>query len=192
MKKQILVDVDGVLLAWREAFDQYMAKKGVIPIVDKQQSFDLSTFYGLDRDSIYKEVNEFNSGHWRFGTLRAYPDAIESIKHLHNDLNYRFVAITSCSSSPVSVALRKANLFNHYGDVFDEIHCLDVGVPKQSYLSKYEPTYWIEDNINGCLAGLDFGHNCILVTRDHNENEHDDRWTRCNDWYEITNIIKSN
>lgn len=185
-----LVDVDGVLLKWVPAFDKYMSKKGIYPITEKQQDFDLSTYYALPKNIIYDEVNKFNNGHWRFGTLDPYPDAVNGVKYIHDTLGFKFVAITSSSTKSQSIALRRANLFNVFGDVFYDVHCVDVEGDKTEYLALYKPTYWVEDKPKNCLIGLEYGHDCILMNRNHNKKDVDSRWTRCYNWREIIRYIE--
>lgn len=193
MKKSniILTDVDGVLLDWFSAFRRYMKtlglKEGKMVHTDHDKMYK---FFGLkDNDEMFEYVEVFNSGHWEFGTLPALDLAVDGVNALHS-VGYRFVAITSCSTAPQAVALRKANLYNIFGDVFDEVHCVDVGESKRTHLADYEPTFWIEDKASAAEDGLDYGHNSILIAQTWNAGiTVDNRIKRCYDWREIENYI---
>jgi 5'(3')-deoxyribonucleotidase len=188
MKKDkiILTDCDGVLLSWLSAFNRFMVHQGFNPIELSQ--FTTPSHYGISEEQINDYVTTFNSGHWEFGTLPPYRDAQNGVKQLF-EMGYRFVVITSCSSHPQTIALRRANLFNHFGDVFEHVHCIDVGESKRSHLADYEPSIWIEDTPRHAEDGLIYGHNCILMTEQWNKNYNNDRIKRVHNWDEIVNHI---
>ncbi len=192
--KTILLDVDSVLLLWREGFIKYMEHQGCeyIDGVDDEEHYDLvKHFDNVTIDEILNHIKRFNDGHWEFGTLNPVEGSQESLNEL-TDMGYGFVAISSCSTNPTAIALRKANLYNVYGDVFDAVHCVDVNESKDTHLADYESTYWIEDNFKNCVDGLKYGHKCLLLSYTWNEKDNHSDITRCNDWNEITNFIKNN
>jgi len=107
-----------------------------------------------------------------------------------SEMGYRFIAITSCSSNPMSKVLRQANLYNIFGDIFDDVHCIPIYESKKLYLAEYKPTFWIEDNFKNCVDGLEYGHGCILLSQIWNENYQNIRIRRCDKWPEIVDFIK--
>ena len=180
-RKILLIDVDGVCLDWREGFMRFMLNRGHPIRSGFETEYLLGSFYDLNDEEFYNQVNIFNSGRWEFGTLKAEPGALSGINAL-SELGYRFIAISACSSSKQSFVLRRANLYNIFGDVFDEVHCLDLKDRKKSHLAYHEPTFWIEDKMSACLEGVDAGHKCILIDQTWNKDQHDDRVERCQDW----------
>ncbi len=188
--KIILTDIDGCFLSWIEAFTRYMISQGYTPANKVHtQHDDLGTFFGFDNSEIPEIVNTFNSGHWEFGTLPPIDGAIEGSKKLL-DSGYRFIGITSCSTHPQTIALRKANLYNVFGDIFDAVHCVDVGESKATHLADHDPSFWIEDKATAANLGLVYGHKCILIDQTWNSNEFlDNRAIRCYGWEEIVNHI---
>lgn len=192
MSKIILLDIDCVLLIWRDGFYKYMEHAGVKFIKDAgdELHYDMTKHFDLTSDEVYEHIGRFNDGHWTFGVIDPIEGSQNAIKEL-TAMGYRFVAISCCSTTTQSVALRKANLYNLFGDVFDAVHCIGIRDSKNNLLSKHEPTFWIEDNFKNCVDGLKFGHDCILLTHPWNENEQHDDISRCDSWAEIVKYIKN-
>ena len=184
----ILCDVDGVLLHWLPAFHRYMNNQGLYS--DNPEGYTVGANFGMTDDELVEYITIFNGGHWEFGTLTPYADAQYGIQEL-TKLGYRFVAITSCSTNTQAIALRRANLYIHFGDVFDAVHCIDVGNSKKTHLAEHEPTFWIEDHAKNAADGLEYGHDCILMAQNWNENVSDPRVKRCLNWAEIVEYIET-
>jgi len=189
-RKIILVDVDGVCLDWREGFMRFMTNLGYSAHPEFETEYLLGSYFGLTDGEFYRQVEIFNSGRWEFGTLKAEPGAVSSINALA-ELGYRFIAISACSSQKQAFVLRRANLYNIFGEVFDEVHCLDIKDGKKSHLAYHEPTFWIEDKMSTCLEGVDAGHKCILINQVWNEDQHDDRVERCQDWDAVVAYVNT-
>ena len=188
IKKIILTDCDGVLLNWLDTFIEYMKDEGFTVHTKEPSQYDLGNFFKIPLPEIYKRIQLFNDGHWRFGTLQSYDDVQESISVLAS-LGYSFVAVTSCSDLDQVADLRKANLYNVFGDVFEEVHCIGIHNNKRAVLENYEPTFWIEDRFSHALEGAKAGHKAILLDQPWNINENDPRVTRCLSWAEIVEYI---
>lgn len=190
MKKHnrtILVDIDGVCLSWIPAFNRFMINQGFPSVCEK--TFITGKTYGITDKELGNYVNKFHGGHWEFGTLPIHADAKEGIDELVR-LGFRFVGITTCSTHPQAIALRRANLYNHFGDVFDEVHCLELSDSKRTYLEKYEPTIWIEDQTKNALLGLDYGHDCVVMQHSWNQDIDHDGLTLCENWLAVVEYIK--
>jgi len=189
----ILVDIDGCCLDWLGAFIVYMKHQGHEwdYSLGEPQQYNLAPHFHLDNSVIETNIVKFNTGHWEFGTLKPIKGATAGINKLV-DWGYKLVAITSCSTNPLTVALRKANLYNYFGDVFDAVHCVDMMESKRTHLADYEPTYWIEDHVNNCADGLKYGHTCLLLKQLWNETASHPDLVRCDDWSEIVKFIGYN
>lgn len=191
MKKQILVDVDGCILDWLSTFVEYMQDEGYSTHSDEPDQYDLESFFNIPRDEVLDRIQQFNDGHWRFGTLKPYEDAIEAMSLL-SKLGYSFVAVTSCSAEPEVANLRKANLYNVYGDIFKTVHCIGLHANKTELLRQYSPTFWIEDRTPHAIEGAKAGHKAILIDRPWNQGEGDNTIQRCMNWAEIVEYIFKN
>lgn len=186
--KIILCDVDGVLLNWMERFTTYMIDEGYSIHQDEHNQYELGKVFNISDEEALKRISTFNDGDWRFGTLQAFDGAEEAMSIL-STLGYSFVAITSCSERSEVVGLRKANLYNVFGDIFKEVHCIGVNQNKMPILKKYEPTFWIEDRFRHVVEGVEAGHIGILIDRQWNQDEHHPLVMRCHSWAEIVQYI---
>jgi len=187
-RKQILVDVDGVLLWWAHGFMQFMKNAYSLDLDIENHVFDIHKWIGWEKEVTRGIIDEFNERSWEFGCLPPLLDAQYYVKRL-TDEGYRFVAITSCSSNPQTIALRRANLFHHFGDVFDAVHCVPLFESKEPQLGDYRPTFWIEDTPKNAEAGLKFGHHPLLIDRVASQGYSHPNVRRVQNWEEIYQII---
>lgn len=172
--KVIVTDVDGVLLNWEYAFNEWMEFKGYTPVQDYKHHYDIKHQYQLEsKNKGHKLIREFNTSA-AIGFLPPLRDAQYYVKMLAEKHQYRFVALTSLSLDPYAVKLRERNLTKMFGDIFDQVICLDTGADKTQALielyQKYGKTYWLEDKPENVDAGIDAGFQGILVKHEHNLN----------------------
>lgn len=186
-KKVILLDVDDVLLNWLEAFERYMIHQGYSK-PDGYHTWDLEEAFETSKEEAQRHIKIFNNGHWEFGTLGPIPGSQEGVDSFKK-AGYDLVAITSCSTNPQTIALRKANLYWCFGDVFKAVHCVNLGESKDTHLADYEPTWWIEDKMTNAVAGLKYGHKSVLLSRQHNLNNNHEDVIRVENWNEITSLV---
>jgi len=191
--KTILIDCDDVLLQWSEGFRLFFEHRHQTTLDPRGNAdWDLKEWLGLDVYDVSREINEFNLYSWEFGCLPPIAGAIEAIKKLNDLHKFEFVVISSCSTNLQTIALRRTNLFHIFGDVFKEVHCVELGESKSTLLADYFPTFWIEDNVKNALLGLEYGHTPIVIENLRNvrfKNETKDRVTWCKDWEEIESTI---
>ena len=193
MRKQILIDCDGVLLEWSNTFIEYMKTEENSAYLGGLIRYNIENFFDMPKDAVIDKIIKFNDGHWRFGTLTPYKDATKAISILA-ELGYSFVVITSCSTESKVVNLRRANLYNIYGDVFEKIHCIGLYKSKIEMLQQYEPTFWIEDTLSHAIDGANIGHKAILLNHEWNQDniENSDAVHRCMNWAEIVEYVLAN
>lgn len=89
--------------------------------------------------------------------------------------------------------MREENLKEVFGDVFEQIECLDTGADKDEALSKIpEGTIWIEDKPANAELGSRMGLVALLLDLPHNQvyNEDNSLVQRIKNWTEIYNVIK--
>lgn len=186
---KILCDVDGVCLAWEEAFHQWMRDKGHDRLGANSYEAHIS-YPQLSRHEAETHVRTFNNSA-RIVALDTFRDADQGIARLF-DHGYKFTAITSLSLDPYAKQLRHINLDNNFGwDAFDDLICLDTGASKKAALEPYRDTglYWIEDNPDNCDAGLEVGLKPIIIDHPYNQYYDNPDVIRVNTWAEICDII---
>ena len=188
-EKVILTDCDGVLLAWEDAFHQWMIGKGFA--IKEEAIYDISKTFGIPKTLGKKLVKEFNESAW-MGFLPAFKDARSGVAKLVEH-GWQFKVITSLSLDPKAQMLRISNLKNIFGkNVFIEVICLDTGADKDEAIAKFKDSglWWIEDKPENAEVGLKYGLKPIIIEHEHNKEHEEDGIEYAYDWEEIITIIE--
>ena len=189
MNKIIAIDCDGVLLNWEQSFDDWMAFQGFPK--HASDHYDVSMNYHMNKGQCEVLVKIFNESAW-MKFLKPIEGAVENVKKLA-DLGYKFHVITSQTLDKKANQLREENLKEVFGDVFEQIECLDTGADKDEALPKIpEGTIWIEDKPANAELGSRMGLVALLLDLPHNQvyNEDNSLVQRIKNWTEIYNVIK--
>tara|TARA_Y200000002_G_C22667563_1_gene658620 strand:- start:705 stop:1301 length:597 start_codon:yes stop_codon:yes gene_type:complete len=190
MSKIIGVDVDGVLLKWEEAFDNFMAGQGLTK--KDQGHFDLRKHYPeVPADALNTYISVFNeSAYMRY--LEPMDGAVEYVKKLADE-GYRFSVITSQTLDKVANRAREDNLKEVFGDVFEDFTFLETGQGKYFALQKFDiGTIWIDDKPDNVESGKVLGLVPIILDLPHNRSYNNKQMNiqRANSWKDIYDIIK--
>lgn len=185
--KLILCDVDECILHWAEGFTKFLKEHHDIIPNRIRDSHQIYKWLEINPDDANKLVVEFNSSD-KFAMLKPVDLSQDVLGKLAEE-GYRFVAITSCSSDGVIEKMRRENLFYYFGNIFEEVHCLDFDDDKGRILSMYPKSFWIEDSIDGAERGADIGHVTFLIDQEHNSGLKDPRIIRVKNWTDIYNLI---
>jgi beta-phosphoglucomutase-like phosphatase (HAD superfamily) len=193
LDKLILTDCDGVCLDWEYAFTIWMQEHGFVEVEGSKLSYDMSIRYNIPKEQVRKLIKIFNESA-AIGFLPAQRDAMFYIKRLHEELGFRFHAITSLSLDPNAQKLREMNLHKLFGPTaFERIVCLDTGAHKDEALEEYEGTgcWWIEDKPENAEAGYHAGLKCLLIEHGHNMHYYHEGIQIVKNWKEIYELISS-
>ena len=189
--KIILTDCDGVVLDWEEGFSVWMEHHGHNTVEGYQYMYNIGDRYGVSKEQGSQMVKVFNESA-AIGFLPPLRDAQYFVKKLHEQHQYKFIAITSLSLDPYAKELRERNLNKLFGDAFIDVVCLDTGADKdeilKEYGAKYPGNYWIEDKPENLNAGIDVGLNGILIEHGHNM-DYTGNANIVKNWNEIYNLI---
>ena len=164
----ILTDCDGVLCDWMYSFNAFMEMQG---FKEKQTSYNVNEFYGIDKQVGKAKVKEFNDSA-AIAFLPPLRDAVYYMKRLNMLHGYKFHVITSLSSNKYAQRLRRQNLELLFGkELFDEIIFLPCGADKDNVLKRYEGTgcFWIEDKVENAMVGDQLGLHSVLVEHSFNK-----------------------
>lgn len=194
MDKIILTDADGVLLDWNTRFDEYMKALGYDRVPDTDDTYSLKDRFALSSQYEAKQIaGEYNRSEI-LRTLDPYKDAQKYVKLLA-DHGFRFICVTSVGDSEECKINRTENLLNVFGNIFDDVICLPVGLSKQDTLERHwggSGYFWIEDHFKNAEAGHEVGLRPLLVDTDYNAHYQTDLFPRVDGeepWKEITAII---
>ena len=190
MSKIIGVDVDGVLLKWEEAFDNFMAGQGLTK--KDQGHFDLRKHYPeVPAEALNTYISVFNeSAYMRY--LEPMDGAVEYVTKLADE-GYKFSVITSQTLNKVANRAREDNLKEVFGDVFEDFTFLETGQGKYFALQKFDMgTIWIDDKPDNVESGKVLGLAPILLDLPHNRSYNNRQMDiqRANSWKDIYDIIK--
>ena len=190
MSKIIGVDVDGVLLKWEEAFDDFMAGQGLTK--KDQGHFDLRKHYPeVPAEALNTYISVFNeSAYMRY--LEPMDGAVEYVTKLADE-GYKFSVITSQTLNKVANRAREDNLKEIFGDVFEDFTFLETGQGKYFALQKFDMgTIWIDDKPDNVESGKVLGLVPILLDLPHNRSYNNKQMNiqRANSWKDIYDIIK--
>lgn len=192
MKKIILTDCDGVLCDWNAGFNKFMEKKGMPQLPDTDDKYLLSLRHGISSAYATELVTEFNEGPW-IEHLEPFADAVEYVKRLV-EKGFRFIVVTSISDTPQAKEFRTINLTAIFGDVFDEINCIEMGASKAHILKNWQDTgyFWIEDHMRQAEAGYEAGLRTVLISHPYNSHYKTDLFPTVSyesPWEEIYNMV---
>lgn len=175
--KLILVDVDGVLLDWKNGFLQFMAIEGIVE-KDNSKYHVWEWMETKDKKEIDEEkgrfmIEYFNRSAWmRF--LDPLRDVVDIVKALKAK-GYEFKAITSMHTDKPAQELRKMNIAEIFGEgTISDITFLPTGADKTEALSKYEGSgaWWIEDKVENAKIGKDLGLTPIIIEHEYNKDQY--------------------
>jgi hypothetical protein len=186
----ILTDVDDTILMFSEAFQRWAGQQGYERVRCIHEAGTVEDSLGVSFDDAYPIVIEFLNSP-AFGLIEPEPCAAEVLPELYRE-GYRFVAITACEPSPLTIALRHTNLREAFGFDFEAVHVsgFKTGNGKGPFLEQYRPTLWCEDNWKHAVLGADLGHNSVVFNRALNAGKEDGRITRVGNWHDIRNLLK--
>lgn len=183
--KVIIADVDQVLLDFTSRMRDFVYEKHGHVVKGQSLEWDLRAW--LQVDDVPELLREFFSSYY-FGTLDPMPGAKICLDRFRN-MGYKIVCLTSCGTSDVTQALRLANLFNHFGDIFHEVHFVEMDESKFADLSmlndRYDVQMFIDDKPENIDAAVEAGiSRPVLMKAPHNREERDS-YDSVYGWYEV-------
>lgn len=176
MKKPlILTDIDDCCLSWITGFRLYASRVLGYEVKGEPDHWNMQAWLGMEgtpdaAKKVADLVHDFNHGAWEFGCLPDICDSVENLRQLHFR-GFDIIGITCCSDQAITEALRRANLFHVYGNIFRDVVCLPLGTPKTAALSVYSQENvrcWVEDKPSAALEGYELGYKSFLMKCGHN------------------------
>lgn len=189
MTEQVILDVDGTLLNWRDTYVEWLRSfnlycpeteeidaseynlKNYISVPDgKTRIFPVNPEFSNSLSEIFNQT-------YLLGKLPPMPGAVGVIRRLHSE-GYRLKVVSSYTTQYEAMRTREKNLITVFGDVFQEITSLPLHSSKKEYLSKQDKnSYFIEDSIDNIKDAIEVGFDqrkCFLVEAPYNV----DRWRK--------------
>lgn len=185
--RTILSDVDGVLLHWINGFTNFLHQHHNIIPTRIHENHAIHEWLEVHPDKANELIMEFNSS-YHFSMLEPLSSAHSVVPKLYNE-GYSIIAITSCSSESTIAALRKKNLQKYFGNIFENVYCLDIHDDKKGILEQYKNAFWIEDTMKWAVTGAELGHKTFLIDHSYNRFSDDPRVSRVKNWHIIYDMI---
>lgn len=196
MKKEkiILTDCDGVLVDWDTAFGRFMSERGHPRIPETDTEYNINLRHNITTHRAMSYIKEFNESE-DIAHLSPFADSVQHVRLLF-DLGFKFIVITSISSHPNAKIYRTNNLIDLFGNVFEDIHCIEQGASKANILMNWADTgyFWIEDHMRQAEAGYEAGLKTILINHPYNFHYKTDLFPTVSydtPWNEIYNMVRN-
>lgn len=153
--KTIALDVDGVLLDFTKACDEYVKKNLGIDPIKKLDGFNLNitsmqTRYGLSSDEeVLILLNKMvaDGFYKNIPAFEGVKEAVDKIK----SLGYKIVVITAIHDGAKDDRLE--NLEKFLNLIPDEIYCVGMGKSKSQIIKEVHPDIFIDDRIKYLKGG---------------------------------------
>ena len=187
----VILDTDGVLLGYRDAFNQWLVEKGFVKNLNSwpENQYYVDDYLTVDKRHAKSLITAFNESH-HVAKLPSISRAQSAIRRLR-ERGYILRVVTSFSDHYESMKLRETNLTNVFGlDAFQSITSLPLGQPKTKYLAQYasDDTYYVDDLPRHITEALEAGlpaDNVMLMSQPYNFNSDYINYT----WQEVISKI---
>lgn len=174
----VILDVDGTLLMWRDVFVSWLQKHNFEVNNISPADYGLSNikFEGkLISKNFRNELSLLFNESYYLKKLPPLDGAMSAIKTLR-DMGCRLTVISSYTDNFEAMKAREENLINVFGDVFENIVSLPLHASKREWLDQQDKeSIFVEDSISHIIDALSVGfdvHNCFLIPHAHNY----DKW----------------
>lgn len=177
MKKELVIfDCDDILLDYIGGFGKFVKEHYGIEPVGKPSEYDLAGWINAEPIQIREMMKHFNERSYEFGLLKPVDQyVVEMVQKLV--LKYKnkveFMIVTKCGSMGYGGVLRKVNVINTFGDIFDDIIILEHYESKKGTFNRLKRNYNIITVVDDYIGNIDVAKelkiNTLVLKRDHNE-----------------------
>lgn len=197
LKPLLLTDCDGVLLRWSVNIPAFLTSMGIcIEHLkgylhgNQMVPFDV-LFPANSKEESMALMMQYNESEFMSQLPIMEPDSEHSLRRLHQ--HFDIAVITNISDKPNAAALRKKNLISVYGDIFDEIICLNPHSDKTEAIRQFvgmrEVVLWVDDNIDHVKEGQRVGVPSVQFTYDMQCGRNFGGVRELNSWSHIENDL---
>lgn len=194
LRKAIVVDADDTILDFgsrvREFYNHHHGKQ----VIGKSLTWGLCDWLDIEEGKD-REVLEAFMGSWQCGALDPLPGTTRVLPKLLQQ-GYDIFVVTACGQDPQVHALRKANLYHVFGDIFEQIMFVDFEGSKVDCLDKISETHdihaFVDDKYQNIKEAQDAGYYeaCVMIKQPHNRQYREEDVLCAHDWYEISTMLQ--
>jgi FMN phosphatase YigB (HAD superfamily) len=195
-QKAVILDCDEILLNHLGGFKKYVEKYYDIKTVGEPKQYNLQDWLQCDGEQVMDLLKNFNFYSYEFGLLEPMDefttDRMTFLEMFHPDV--AFIVVTKSGTFGHGEVLRKVNLHNVFGDIFDDIIILENYQTKRGTYAKLATQYDIVTVVDDHLANIDvaqeLGLDTVVLQCTHNVTEKDNpKYNFVTDWNQMAEYI---
>ncbi|AQW88856.1 hypothetical protein pEaSNUABM50_00327 [Erwinia phage pEa_SNUABM_50] len=195
-KKAVIFDCDEILLNHLGGFKKYVQKYYDIETIGEPMQYNLQDWLRCDGEQVMDLLKNFNFYSYEFGLLEPMDEfTVQRMKELReNHPDVEFIVVTKSGTFGHGEVLRKVNLHNVFGDMFDDIIILENYASKRGTYNKLMKQYNVITVVDDHLANIDvakqLGLDAVVLECSHNVTEKDNPfYNYVQNWNEMYNYI---
>jgi len=195
-QKAVIIDCDEILLNHLGGFKKYVEKYHDIQTVGEPEQYNLQEWLQCDGEQVMDLLKNFNFYSYEFGLLEPMDqyvvDRMQFLEMFHPEV--AFIVVTKSGTFGHGEVLRKVNLHNVFGDIFDDIIILENYQSKRGTYNllskKYDIVTVVDDHLANIDVALELGLDAVVLQCRHNTNEKDNpKYNFVTDWREMADYI---
>lgn len=165
-QKAVILDCDEILLDHLGGFAKYVRKYYDIETVGEPVQYNLQDWLQCDGEQVMDLLKNFNFYSHEFGLLDPMDDyVVERLQALRSRYpDVAFIVVTKSGTFGHGEVLRKVNLINVFGDIFDDVIILENYQSKRGTYLKLQNQYEVITVVDDHLVNIDVAKQCGLDT----------------------------
>lgn len=189
-----IFDADDTIFDFAGSIREHARNEYNLDVVGKPDKWKIWPWLGIEESESANFIEDFSVS-WRFGCMEPQPGAARVLQSLHSQ-GIKLIILTACGTDKTTVELRKANLYNCFGNIFEEILFVDRNDTKFNVLKKLKKKYDIlgfaDDKFANIEDSLELKIPSFLYCQPHNERFREvDGVTDINDMYQLKHHLES-
>lgn len=197
-KKAVILDCDEILLDHLGGFKLFVEKYYDIKPEGTPVQYNLQDWLKCDSEKVMELIKNFNYFSYEFGLLKPVTLAVPALQRLvNNNPNVAFIVVTKSGTFGHGEVLRKVNLHNVFGDIFDDIIILEQYQSKRNAYNKLKNNFDIVTVVDDYLGNIDvaeeLGLDAVVLDCPHNVGTlkaNGTDYTRVKDWVDLFEYIQ--
>ena len=195
-QKAVILDCDEILLNHLGGFKKYVQKYYDIQTVGEPQQYNLQDWLCCDAEQVMDLLKNFNFYSYEFGLLEPMDEfVVDRMKQLRSRYpDVAFIVVTKSGTFGHGEVLRKVNLINVFGDIFDDIIILENYQTKRGTYLKLQNQYDVVTVVDDHLVNIDVakqvGLDTVVLECSHNVSEKNNpNYNFVEDWCDMFTYI---
>ena len=195
-QKAIILDCDEILLNHLGGFKKFVQKYYDIETIGEPMQYNLQDWLQCDGERVMDLLKNFNFYSYEFGLLEPMDqyveDRVKALKKMYPEV--ALIVVTKSGTFGHGEVLRKVNLHNVFGDIFDDIIILENYQSKLGTYVILQNQYDVISVVDDHLANIDVakqvGLDTVVLECSHNVSEKNNpNYKFVKDWSEMFDYL---